>query len=1209
MKMRGVKPEVAPPQPAAAAPRCAAQTNVGATPDEVSVQRFTLQAYVDRSPRMVAQRRALQQVFGPGFRHHADALDGESPLQGRWDPAQGGPIAVRSEAVDAPGTENEMPEQLRAGIESLSGMDLSDVRVHRNSDKPAQLNAAAYAQGSDIHLGPGQEKHLPHEAWHVVQQAEGRVAPTLRRPDGVPVNDDHTLESEANLMGAKALAMGSAAPRTSTTARSSAAERVVQGVFTKRTSDGREEDAPALEVLAAERRLRQAGIPTGPFRDIRTSEQRRNLQDFLREVEKARPEKTQEGPSVDVTEPVASGEAAMEDVVNLIDTSHAQPTAVVPPELITAYREDLRDDKRQFLQEAEGNAIANHLHVTAHVMNQVSGPLIQSNNIHYGNGGSQGYLLHIHGNHYIVIAQTDGPDAEYVDMEGNGYTEVCRTVADGNCLIDGLYIIRHGANANEEQISELRQVAAEGISDENIVATMSTILTDFANGTTPSGLGSRTLRMIQRDPVLQNLHVRSKDKRARKMRKKLLTAGVPKKRPGKTSLEDEVTKYVLECNRLGEKDVRDSEDFKELHVRWAAAHEGEKLPDHKTLTSWIEEREKRKKDYFGSDTESDSSDREESRDEDDRVLASAYEFTEEDEKLLERLNQEIAAAKTSENIETILRSKDYSRFVVPQYRGIAYMTNRFGKEKRREHRKSSQLGLPVFADAVRPDDVPREKFYTTEHGLDSAAVKKAQEFQKWLAEKRQPSPFVDPTRRAGTKKDASRVFPTPFHLLQSDYSEDYTKSGQTIEKYHSTPDVSMDPGRDIVYRGVPFRSHPFVSTADEARHAVRYALGNKPIAAEKGFRLRPRWRRSGKPQHPYSGKVYTSLHPLRDYLSPHAPSHVWSGRKVGALSINDHTSKEGESSFLAMIKSGRVALEQVIRWPSLTKEKDDSHEFGLSKEERQQYRKLLATTAPHSDEQRGMKSRTLGPKMEDFFVELVKRRAKAEAVRRNQKLIYRGLDGNFQAQPPEYVTPTKSKQNVWREPKKEKARRGMFDKIKLGKTPYGGLTEGYFKDWPSQEVYEELSDADDELGDDSYDRDERRERIARVEFLIASLRPIRDETLSALRHLRDNDRPAVTLGYRAAATRLARIAWRRSAAVAERFGVGAAIGEFPEDMVPGSMAVDDGADPVPSTADHIDRLTEALFDLTSNVLRGYISTERDDEADDPDRRRSSSSGT
>lgn len=97
-----------------------------------------------------------------------------------------------------------MPDNLKSGVENLSGMDMSDVKVHYNSSKPAQLSALAYAQGNDIHVGPGQEKHLPHEAWHVVQQRQGRVQPTMQMKESVPVNDDPGLEHEADVMGAKA---------------------------------------------------------------------------------------------------------------------------------------------------------------------------------------------------------------------------------------------------------------------------------------------------------------------------------------------------------------------------------------------------------------------------------------------------------------------------------------------------------------------------------------------------------------------------------------------------------------------------------------------------------------------------------------------------------------------------------------------------------------------------------------------------------------------------------------------------------------------------------------------------------------------------------------------------------------------------------------------------------------------------------------------
>jgi hypothetical protein len=97
-----------------------------------------------------------------------------------------------------------LPAQLKEGIEALSGMRMDHVNVHFNSSKPAQLQAHAFAQGSEIHLAPGQEQHLPHEAWHVVQQAQGRVRPTMQMK-GAAINDDGALEREADLMGARAL--------------------------------------------------------------------------------------------------------------------------------------------------------------------------------------------------------------------------------------------------------------------------------------------------------------------------------------------------------------------------------------------------------------------------------------------------------------------------------------------------------------------------------------------------------------------------------------------------------------------------------------------------------------------------------------------------------------------------------------------------------------------------------------------------------------------------------------------------------------------------------------------------------------------------------------------------------------------------------------------------------------------------------------------
>jgi len=173
------------------------QPDAGARPDRAGAG--TLADTIGNSPRMTAQRALVAQLFG-------SRQTGSGPVR-RQDAAQ-----LAADAHPAAVNRTGLPDRLKSGVESLSGHDLSDVKVHYNSSAPARLNAHAYAQGRAIHVAPGQERHLPHEAWHLVQQAAGRVKPTLQMQGGVAVNDDPGLEHEADVMGARAL---SAAPHAS----------------------------------------------------------------------------------------------------------------------------------------------------------------------------------------------------------------------------------------------------------------------------------------------------------------------------------------------------------------------------------------------------------------------------------------------------------------------------------------------------------------------------------------------------------------------------------------------------------------------------------------------------------------------------------------------------------------------------------------------------------------------------------------------------------------------------------------------------------------------------------------------------------------------------------------------------------------------------------------------------------------------------------
>ncbi len=100
-----------------------------------------------------------------------------------------------------------IPAQMKKKFERSSGFSFDDVRVHYNSEKPAQLHAHAYTQGNEVYVAPGQEKHLPHELGHVVQQKSNAVTPT-GEISGMPLNDDEAMESGADRLAEEAESFG-----------------------------------------------------------------------------------------------------------------------------------------------------------------------------------------------------------------------------------------------------------------------------------------------------------------------------------------------------------------------------------------------------------------------------------------------------------------------------------------------------------------------------------------------------------------------------------------------------------------------------------------------------------------------------------------------------------------------------------------------------------------------------------------------------------------------------------------------------------------------------------------------------------------------------------------------------------------------------------------------------------------------------------------
>ena len=172
-----------------------------------------------------------------------------------------------------------LPDDLKSGIENLSGHSMDDVNVHRNSDKPQQVQAHAYAQGTDIHLGPGQEKHLPHEAWHVVQQKQGRVKPTMQMMKKVNINDDQVLEKEADVMGNRALNLKSQNQNTATSQLKKNSVKTVQRVL-----ESQESMTGGLSIKDRKKKLSENGLTDLPKSKKETNESETENSDIPDEI-------------------------------------------------------------------------------------------------------------------------------------------------------------------------------------------------------------------------------------------------------------------------------------------------------------------------------------------------------------------------------------------------------------------------------------------------------------------------------------------------------------------------------------------------------------------------------------------------------------------------------------------------------------------------------------------------------------------------------------------------------------------------------------------------------------------------------------------------------------------------------------------------------------------------------------------------------------
>jgi Domain of unknown function (DUF4157)/Inositol polyphosphate kinase len=177
------------------------QNSGGVSTDERQLLESTIGTRSTREILSGKQKNWVPEFQGISVELQSDTEQVREPIQAKSSTTETSQEASRISRPNQTG----LPNRLKTGVENLSGMSLDDVKVHYNSPKPFEIKAQAHAQGSEIHIAPGQEKHLPHEVWHIAQQKQGRVKQTMQKIGNVTVNNDVALEAEADVMGAKAM--------------------------------------------------------------------------------------------------------------------------------------------------------------------------------------------------------------------------------------------------------------------------------------------------------------------------------------------------------------------------------------------------------------------------------------------------------------------------------------------------------------------------------------------------------------------------------------------------------------------------------------------------------------------------------------------------------------------------------------------------------------------------------------------------------------------------------------------------------------------------------------------------------------------------------------------------------------------------------------------------------------------------------------------
>lgn len=291
-----------------------------------------------------------------------------------------------------------------------------------------------------------------------------------------------------------------------------------------------------------------------------------------------------------------------------------------------------------------------------------------------------------------------------------------------------------------------------------------------------------------------------------------------------------------------------------------------------------------------------------------------------------------------------------TKFVIAQYRGITYTTNRWNKPDRIQHRKKNETGLPLYSSSVLESAGVKYISELTENDKQLLEVK-AQELKDILISLRGTGHYKG--RFNHEKVPVDYEYDSVAHYMQNLYTKDYDRFQETLKNQHADRMDGKPVGPPDFH--LPNASMPFVSTGDTPLHALKYAYGIKPYQGHHHERLQPRWRNDGTAERPYSGKVYLSLHPITDYDPQQGAMHIVSLNHLAKIRIDSVIGEmiinEYETTFPSSIPANRVVYTHIAKYPSFASAYKEIYaiKYGLDQELYDSFRAAIKEFRPHSE--------------------------------------------------------------------------------------------------------------------------------------------------------------------------------------------------------------------------------------------------------------------